>query len=115
MQYQLKPVDRFEPSRVLDVPEWLTDIPRNDDTIREFFSVMRSGHSRLKEDADGRRSIDQSARAFRQRFESADGNAFFRAARVIGLSPFSRVPRLMDPVVPTKNEFHFLLENGKAN
>jgi hypothetical protein len=32
-----------------------------------------------------------------------------------GRSSFSRVPKLMDPVVPMKNEFHFLPENGKVN
>lgn len=49
----LKAVDRFEPSEVLDVSEWLGSIPRNEHTIREPFDVMRSGPSRLKEDADG--------------------------------------------------------------
>src|ERR1035438_198318 len=88
VQHDLKSVDRFKPSEVLDVSEWLGSIPRNDHTIRELFDVMRSGHSRLKENADRRRPVDQSAGGFRQRFESADGNASFGAARTIGAVVF---------------------------
>src|ERR1022692_2615755 len=88
VQHYLKPVDRFEPGEVLDVSEWLGRVPRDDHTIRELFDVMRSGHSRLKEDADSRRPVDQSAGGFRQRFESADGNASFGAARTVGAVVF---------------------------
>src|ERR1019366_8382999 len=88
VQHHLKPVDRFEPSEVLDVSEWLGSVPRNDHTIRELFDVMRSGHSRLEEDADGRRPVDQSAGGFSQWFESADGNASLGAARTVGAVVF---------------------------
>src|SRR4029077_11707964 len=52
LQDGLKAIDRLEPGEILDVPEWLCQIPGDDHAIRQFLYIVRPGCPRFEEHTD---------------------------------------------------------------
>ena len=91
MQHRLKTVARLESCEILDIPEWLGEIPSDNHTIRQFFHIVSSEHPRLKERADRRSTIDQCAGHFRKRVEPSHRHP--RLARIVKLRTATRLWR----------------------
>src|ERR1041384_1321976 len=61
VEHSLKMISGLEPGEIKQTAEGLSKIPGDDDAVREFFYIVRTGHSRLEEHTNGRSFAGQLA------------------------------------------------------